>query len=82
MKWITIQIISIILISCNGQALRNKASKQSDENWELVLHTFSSNTYTVNGLLETTFGKTFVYNGGTLLDSLNAVTPDFDTGSP
>jgi hypothetical protein len=73
MKCIIIPIIPIILISCNGQALQNKPSKQSDENWELVSHTFSSNTYTVNGLLDTTFEKTFVYNDGNLLDSLNTI---------
>jgi len=73
MKWIIIPTISIILFSCNGQSSPNRPSKQSDENWELVSHTFSSNTYTINGLLDTTFEKTFVYNNGNLLDSLNAI---------
>ena len=74
MRCITILTISIILISCNGQSLSNTTSKQSDENWEFESHTFSSNTYTVNGLLDTTFEKTFLYNNGKLLDSLNAIT--------
>src|SRR6185437_12052388 len=43
------------------------------ENWELTSHTFFSNTYTINGLLDTTFEKTFLYNNGNLLDSLNAI---------
>lgn len=73
MKWIIIPTIYIIFISCNGQSSTKSPSKQIDENWELVSHTFSSNTYTINGLLDTTFEKTFLYNNGNLLDSLKAI---------
>lgn len=73
MKWIIIPTIYIIFTSCNGQSSTKSPSKQIDENWELVSHTFSSNTYTINGLLDTTFEKTFLYNNGNLLDSLKAI---------
>jgi hypothetical protein len=73
MKCLAIPVISILLICCNETSLRRKQTKQIDEDWKLEAQTFSSNSYTPGGLLDTTSSKTYSYFNGILMDTINSI---------
>ena len=74
MKCIAITLISMLLTCCSETSSRHKQPKEIDEDWQLETHTFSSNSYTPGGLLDTTFTKTYSYFNGVLVDTINSIT--------
>ena len=65
-------MIVTLIASCNGASLKDKQSEQVNEEWELRIHTFSSNSYTKDGLLDTTFTKTYSFLSG-IPDTTNSI---------
>lgn len=66
MKSIQTLTISILLLACGTTPSQNdEQSKQVDENWEMASHTLTTNTYTTNGLLDTSFETMYAYEMGT-----------------
>src|SRR5689334_6724784 len=73
MKLISTLTISVLLFSCGGTSSQKEQAEQVVENWEMTNHTFASNTYNKNGLLDTSYKTMYVYQMGILMDTIKSI---------
>jgi hypothetical protein len=74
MKLILTLTISILLFSCGATTSEDDRAAQSDENWEITNHTFTTNNYNSRGLLDTSYQTILFYQMGILLDTIKSFT--------
>ena len=59
----------VLLCSCSEFTQKIRQLQSEEGNWEISSRSASRNTYTVNGLLDTTFVVSYMYIKGQLSDS-------------
>jgi hypothetical protein len=74
MKFLAALTILITLYSCGGTTSQTKKSFTLNENWDLETHTFTVNTYTSTGLLDTSY-ETMLSNNvaGMPIDTIKSI---------
>ena len=73
MKLVLTLTISTLLISCGMTSPQNEQANRPDDNWELTNHTFTTNTYTSTGLLDSSYKTMLVYQTGILIDTIKSI---------
>lgn len=60
-------------MSCGAKSSQNQQSKNDDDNWVMTNHTFTTNTYTQTGLLDTSYKAMVVYEMGMTMDTIKSI---------
>jgi len=73
MKLILTLIILSLLLSCGTTTSPSEQSRKPEDKWEKTIHTFTANTYTSTGLLDTCYKTMLLYQMGMLLDTIKSI---------